>query len=322
MTPPPRRCPRRLPSRPPAAPAAPRGGGPGIHGLLVGLGALLLSVAAVGFLIFSWRVLPLSGRAAIIAGCTVGVLALATWLRPRLAETAEAVGALGAVLVVADAWAVRRTGLFGADAGDDLGLRRRSRRHLRGPARGVGGRRARCAPAPSPRRLLAPAAVVLAGGQVANTSGTTAPLAAGLAAAAALTAARRRLPAGWGLERVVLRLVAAAALGLAGLLTVTTAGMVHSDAAILLLATAVAAALQAVADAPARNATLTRAWSLAAGALAAAAAVPGARAVVDAAGAGRRVAPRPRPGRCGARHARGSRPSRRRSGGRRPVRPP
>jgi hypothetical protein len=270
---------------PPAAPAAPAaaGGGPGIHGLLVGLGALLLSVAAVGFLIFSWQVLPLAGRAAIIAGCTVGVLALATWLRPRLTETAEAVGALGAVLVVADAWAVRRTGLLNADAGDGLA-------YAAGAAAtcalvlGVWAVAGKVRAGSVAASLLAPAAVVLAGGQVANTSGTTAPLAAGLAAAAALTAARRRLPAGWGLERIVLRVVAAAALGLAGLLTLTSAGMVHSDAAILLVAAAVAAALQAVADAPAKNVALTRAWSLGAGGLAACAAVPGARAVQDAAG--------------------------------------
>jgi len=88
--------------------------------LLVGVGALLLAVAAIGFLIFSWASIPLPGRAAIIAAVTLAALVTAARLRPRLPETAQAVGALAVVLVLGDGWAVRRTGLFGADRVDLL----------------------------------------------------------------------------------------------------------------------------------------------------------------------------------------------------------
>jgi hypothetical protein len=272
------------PPRPTAPPTSARpapAGGPNVHGLLVGLGALLLSVAAVGFLIFSWRVLPLGGRAAIIGGCTVAVLALATWLRPRLPETGEAVGALGAVLVVADAWAIRRTGLFGADQGPALGYAAAAAAvcaALLGAWAVVGRVRAGSVAA----SILAPVAVVLAGAQLATEAASAAPLAAGLVAAAALAAARRPLPADWRLERVVLRVAAAVALALAALVAVPSLGLGHATAAALLAAAALTAAAQAFADAPV--AALDRAWSRTAGVLAAAAAVPAGRAVADAAG--------------------------------------
>src|SRR3954451_14844707 len=105
------------PPAPAAFPASPSPArGPAVQSLLVGLGALLLAVAAVVFLAVAWDLLGLAGRATIVAVLTATALGGAAALRPRLPETAEALGALGAVLVVGDAWAARSTGLSGADA--------------------------------------------------------------------------------------------------------------------------------------------------------------------------------------------------------------
>ncbi|GAB3256498.1 hypothetical protein GCM10027456_33760 [Kineosporia babensis] len=91
-----------------------------VNTVLVGIGALLLAAAAIGFLIFSWQSMPLAARAAVIGGITLAAVGIATWLRPRLPETAEAVGALAVVLILGDAWAIRNTGLFGADRPDGM----------------------------------------------------------------------------------------------------------------------------------------------------------------------------------------------------------
>ena len=86
--------------------------------LLVGLGALLLAVAAVVFLAFSWDRLGISGRSAVVGALTVAVLAGAMLARrARMGATAEAVAAFGAVLVVLDAVAVRVSGLVGEPVG-------------------------------------------------------------------------------------------------------------------------------------------------------------------------------------------------------------
>lgn len=86
----------------------------GVQDLLVGLGALLLAVAAVVFLAFSWDRLGISGRSAVVGALTVAVLAGAMLARrARMGATAEAVAAFGAVLVVLDAVAVRVSGLVG-----------------------------------------------------------------------------------------------------------------------------------------------------------------------------------------------------------------
>ena len=90
----------------------------GVQDLLVGLGALLLAVAAVVFLAFSWDRLGISGRSAVVGALTVAVLGGAMLARrARMGATAEAVAAFGAVLVVLDAVAVRASGLVGEPVG-------------------------------------------------------------------------------------------------------------------------------------------------------------------------------------------------------------
>ncbi|GAA1057100.1 hypothetical protein GCM10017608_08840 [Agromyces luteolus] len=98
-------------------PAAPRRSG--VQLLLLTLGVVLLSVAAMVFLFFAFVVADLELRSLITAVVSVIVLVLAWFLRARrLPGTAEGVSAVGAVLLVLDAWIVQANGLFGADRVD------------------------------------------------------------------------------------------------------------------------------------------------------------------------------------------------------------
>ncbi len=104
----------------PSEPVARPGGGWSVQTVLQVLGAGLLATASIVFLVFSWGLLSLAARAAAVAAGTLVVLGLASWLRRRrLTQSAEAVGALGAVLVGLDAWAVHATGLVGSVDGVD-----------------------------------------------------------------------------------------------------------------------------------------------------------------------------------------------------------
>ena len=274
----------KLPAQPPVQPPAQvqransPAGGPGLHRVLVGIGALLLSVGALGFLAFSWRVLSLAGRAAVIAGCTVAVLALAARLRPRLAETAEAVGAFGVALVLGDAWAVRRTGLLGADRPAVL--------TYAAAAAGLvalllvaWARLGRVRAGSIAAAVLGPLAVVLAGARATQVTGSSRELAVSLLVAAGLAAGRRALPSPLRAERILLRLTACAGVGLGGLLAVTSSGMGHGPGFAITLAAAGTAALQAVVDR--ERARMTGIWAAAAGLIGVAGGVPAARLVTD-----------------------------------------
>ncbi|MRX45039.1 SCO7613 C-terminal domain-containing membrane protein [Agromyces kandeliae] len=95
-------------------PTAPRRSG--VQVLLLTLGVVLLSVAAMVFLFFAFVVADLEMRSLITAAVSVIVLVLAWFLRARrLPGTAEGVSAVGAVLLVLDAWIIQANGLFGAD---------------------------------------------------------------------------------------------------------------------------------------------------------------------------------------------------------------
>ena len=142
----------------------------GVQGLLVALGALLVAVAGIVFLVFAWDRLSLGGRALVVGALTLAAMAGATWLRPRLPETAEGIGAIATVLVLGDAWAIRATGLFGTDGWNGVGYaapaaaasrRSWSPGRLGRGARGLAGRgRAGAAVSRAGRELdrLAPAA--------------------------------------------------------------------------------------------------------------------------------------------------------------------
>ncbi|GAA4204624.1 hypothetical protein GCM10022252_63960 [Streptosporangium oxazolinicum] len=87
-----------------------------VQNLLLGLGGLLLVVAAVVFTVVNWGSMGLGGRAAILAAVTGLTFAVPGLLvRRGLVTTAETIAMLGAVLLFLDGYAARRTGLAGAD---------------------------------------------------------------------------------------------------------------------------------------------------------------------------------------------------------------
>ncbi|MFJ9891157.1 SCO7613 C-terminal domain-containing membrane protein [Streptomyces sp. NPDC091287] len=99
---------------PPGAPAQPWGYVPkrpsaprGAQNVLLTLGGLLLTVAAVAFTLVSWGSMGIGGRSAVLAAVTLGALiAPAVLLRRGLAATAEALAALALVLTLLDVYAV------------------------------------------------------------------------------------------------------------------------------------------------------------------------------------------------------------------------
>lgn len=104
-----------------AAPAA-RPRRSGVQVLLLTLGVVLLSVAAVVFLLVAYIVTSLATRSIITAIASVVVLGVAWLLRARrLPGTAEGVATVAVVLLVLDVWIVRANELFGTERLDAAG---------------------------------------------------------------------------------------------------------------------------------------------------------------------------------------------------------
>ncbi|NUK87942.1 hypothetical protein HRW19_27350, partial [Streptomyces lunaelactis] len=115
--------------RPPAAPAMPaapvarpfaappsEASPPNVQNLLLTLGGILLTIAAIAFTLVSWGHLGIGGRSAVLGAVTVAALAApVALLRRRLTSTAEVVAALGLVLMVLDAYALHRVALADTD---------------------------------------------------------------------------------------------------------------------------------------------------------------------------------------------------------------
>ncbi|MFF5898758.1 SCO7613 C-terminal domain-containing membrane protein [Streptomyces argenteolus] len=111
--PPPARPFAPAPSTRPFAPAAPAHG---TQNVLLVLGGLLLTVAAIAFTLFSWGEMGIAGRSAVLAVVTAGALVVpAPLLGRRLPSTAEAVAALALVLTVLDAVALHAVAAPGTD---------------------------------------------------------------------------------------------------------------------------------------------------------------------------------------------------------------
>ncbi|WP_405014991.1 SCO7613 C-terminal domain-containing membrane protein [Kitasatospora sp. NBC_01539] len=90
--------------------------------VLLVLGGLLVSLAALVFTVVSWGRLGIGGRGAVLFGLTAVALAVASPLRRRrLTATAEAAAAVGLGFLVLDCYAVRAAGLAGLDGVDGLG---------------------------------------------------------------------------------------------------------------------------------------------------------------------------------------------------------
>jgi hypothetical protein len=97
----------------PAA-AAPREWRPGVvRGVLLGLGAALVALAALIFSVVAWVNLGDAGRAGLLGGATLVAVAAAAAARRRLPATAEALGGLALALALVDWYAVRRAGVAG-----------------------------------------------------------------------------------------------------------------------------------------------------------------------------------------------------------------
>ncbi|MGW1674220.1 SCO7613 C-terminal domain-containing membrane protein [Streptomyces sp. NPDC002324] len=105
------------PGAPAAAPARrPETTAPNVQNVLLVLGGVLLTVAAIAFTLVSWGHIGIGGRALVLAGVTVAALgAPPALLRRGLRSTAEAVSGLGLALTVLDAYALHEVALTGAD---------------------------------------------------------------------------------------------------------------------------------------------------------------------------------------------------------------
>ncbi|MFI1468073.1 SCO7613 C-terminal domain-containing membrane protein [Streptomyces wuyuanensis] len=90
---------------------------PSAQNVLLTLGGILLTVAAVAFTLVSWGHMGIGGRALVLGAVTVTALGTPLLLlRRKLVSTAESVAALGLVLTVLDAYALRRAALPSTDA--------------------------------------------------------------------------------------------------------------------------------------------------------------------------------------------------------------
>ncbi|MFE5487993.1 SCO7613 C-terminal domain-containing membrane protein [Streptomyces sp. NPDC056527] len=85
--------------------------------VLLTLGGVLLTIAALAFTLVSWGSMGIGGRAAVLGVVTSAALAAPVLLLRRgLGSTAESVAALGLVLTVLDAYALHRVALPDTDA--------------------------------------------------------------------------------------------------------------------------------------------------------------------------------------------------------------
>ncbi|MEU9188339.1 hypothetical protein AB0D14_28140 [Streptomyces sp. NPDC048484] len=89
---------------------------PGVQNVLLVLGGVLLTVAAIAFTLVSWGDMGIAGRAAVLGAVTVAALAAPVPLLKRgLRSTAESVAGLGLALTVLDAYALHEAALSGVD---------------------------------------------------------------------------------------------------------------------------------------------------------------------------------------------------------------
>ncbi|WP_328222613.1 SCO7613 C-terminal domain-containing membrane protein [Streptomyces sp. NBC_00310] len=103
---------------PPAAPPVrrPEATAPSVQNVLLILGGVLLTVAAIAFTLVSWGHMGIAGRALVLGAVTVAALGTPVpLLRRGLRSTAETVSGLGLALTVLDAYALHEVAFTGAD---------------------------------------------------------------------------------------------------------------------------------------------------------------------------------------------------------------
>ncbi|MFE0254950.1 SCO7613 C-terminal domain-containing membrane protein [Streptomyces sp. NPDC059010] len=95
----------------------PEASAPRVQNVLLVLGGVLLTIAAMAFTLVSWGHMGIAGRALVLGGLTVAVLAAPVALLKRgLRSTAESVAGLGLALTVLDAYALHEVRLADVDA--------------------------------------------------------------------------------------------------------------------------------------------------------------------------------------------------------------
>lgn len=101
----------------PSQPPRPEAAAPRVQNVLLLLGGLLLTIAAIAFTLVSWGHLGIAGRSLVLGAVTVAALAAPLPLLGRgLRSTAEAVAGLALALTVLDAYALHEAALTGTDA--------------------------------------------------------------------------------------------------------------------------------------------------------------------------------------------------------------
>ncbi|MDT0341971.1 SCO7613 C-terminal domain-containing membrane protein [Streptomyces litchfieldiae] len=99
-----------------APPPVAEASAPAARNVLLVLGGVLLTVAALAFALLSWGHLGIGGRAGVIGALTLTALALPVpLLRRSLNATGEAVAGIGLVLLLLDAYLLHRVALPDAD---------------------------------------------------------------------------------------------------------------------------------------------------------------------------------------------------------------
>ncbi|MCX4760658.1 hypothetical protein OG562_06685 [Streptomyces sp. NBC_01275] len=101
----------------PVGPPRPEATAPGVQNVLLLLGGILLTVAAMVFTLVSWGHLGIVGRSLVLGAVTLAVLgAPVALLRRGLRSTAESVAGLGLALTALDAFALHEVAFRAADS--------------------------------------------------------------------------------------------------------------------------------------------------------------------------------------------------------------
>ncbi|MFJ8138069.1 SCO7613 C-terminal domain-containing membrane protein [Streptomyces sp. NPDC096013] len=101
---------------PPPAPPRPETTAPGVQNVLLLLGGILLTLAAIAFTLVSWGSMGITGRALVLAAVTLAALgAPVALLRRGLRSTAESLAGLGLALTVLDAYALHEAAFPAGD---------------------------------------------------------------------------------------------------------------------------------------------------------------------------------------------------------------
>ncbi|MEW1646745.1 hypothetical protein [Streptomyces sp. NPDC091219] len=101
---------------PPPATPRPETTAPGVQNVLLLLGGILLTLAAIAFTLVSWGSMGITGRALVLAAVTLAALgAPVALLRRGLRSTAESLAGLGLALTVLDAYALHEVAFPAGD---------------------------------------------------------------------------------------------------------------------------------------------------------------------------------------------------------------